>query len=346
MSSSSSSSRISRRSWLLVSACIAVGCGRDKSSEASSSGAARAAGETSARAPNLRKPLKELVIGFAQTGAEGDWRIAHSESIKAEAQQRGIELLFADAQNVHNNQVNAVNGFITRGVDLIVIAPQESLGWRPTLKEAKRAGIPVVLTSRGVDAPEEYYETVIVADFVWEGRQAAEWLVRQTGGRAKVVEIVGTPAADVAVLRKKGFAEVLAKHPGMKLVGQQSGDFSRNKARSVMQALLEAHKGGIDAVFAHDDPMALGAIAAIEGAGLEPGRDIKVIGVGAVKAGFEAMLAGTLNATVECTPLHGPLVFDVIEKLARGERVPKRVDVPGQVFEMAQASAMIASRKY
>ena len=132
---SSTSSRISRRSWLLASSCIAAGCGRDKSSEAGSSGSARSADETSARAPNLQKPLKELVVGFAQTGAEGDWRIAHSESLKAEAKRRGVQLLFADAQNVHNNQINAVNGFITRGFDLILIAPQESLGWRPTLKD-------------------------------------------------------------------------------------------------------------------------------------------------------------------------------------------------------------------
>lgn len=294
----------------------------------------------------LPKDPKKLVVGFSQTGAEGAWRVAHTRSIRSEAEKRGIQLLFADGQNVHNNQINAVNGFITKGVDIIVISPQESIGWKPTLKEAKRAGIPVILTSRGVDADEDMYETVIVADFLWEGREAAKWLVKKMDGKANIVEIVGTPAADVAVLRKKGFAEVIAKHPQMKILASQSGDFTHSKARNVMEALLEAHKGEIDAVYAHDDPMALGAIQAIEAAGLVPGKDIVVIGVGAVKAGFEAMIAGKLNATVECTALHGPLVFDAIEKVAKGEKPPKKIVVPGKVFEQSQAAALVDSRMY
>ncbi len=288
----------------------------------------------------------KIVVGFSQTGAESSWRIAHTESIKKEAEKRGIELVFADGQNVHNNQINAVNGFITRGVDVIVIAPQESIGWKPTLKEAKRAGIPVVLTSRGVDAEPDLYETVLVADFVWEGREAGKWLAEKTGGKARIVELVGTPAADVARLRKQGFQEAISKFPDMKIIASQSGDFTRSKGKTVMEALLEAHKGEIDAVYAHNDDMALGAIQAIEAAGLKPGEDVVVVSVDAVKAAFEAMKEGKLNATVECTPLHGPLLFDTIEKVVRGEKLPKETIVPGQVFQQAQASELLASRPY
>ncbi|WP_438029565.1 ABC transporter substrate-binding protein [Sorangium sp. So ce233] len=328
---------------ILGSASIAVGCGRSESEAERATSKPGSATDTARRGP--KKP-SEIVVGFSQTGAESSWRVAHSKSIQEEAEKRHIQLLFADGQNVHNNQVNAVNGFITKGVDIIVIAPQESLGWKPTLKEAKRAGIPVVLTSRGVDADEDLYETVLVADFVWEGRQAGDWLAKQTNGSARIIELVGTPAADVATMRKAGFAEAIAKHPDMKIIASQSGDFTRTKGKAVMETLLSAHKGEINAVYAHNDDMALGAIQAIEAAGLKPGKDILVVSIDAVKPAFEAMIEGKLNATVECSAVHGPLLLDTIEKIARGEKVPKRTIVPGKVFERDQAAALISSRPY
>ncbi|WP_437514826.1 ABC transporter substrate-binding protein [Sorangium sp. So ce1099] len=328
---------------IVGSASIAVGCGRGESEAERATSKPGPATDTARR--GSKKP-SEIVVGFSQTGAESSWRVAHSKSIQEEAEKRHIQLLFADGQNVHNNQVNAVNGFITKGVDIIVIAPQESLGWKPTLKEAKRAGIPVVLTSRGVDADEDLYETVLVADFVWEGRQAGDWLAKQTNGSARIIELVGTPAADVATMRKAGFAEAIAKHPDMKIIASQSGDFTRTKGKAVMETLLSAHKGEINAVYAHNDDMALGAIQAIEAAGLKPGKDILVVSVDAVKPAFEAMIEGKLNATVECSAVHGPLLFDTIEKIARGEKVPKRTIVPGKIFERDQAAALISSRPY
>ena len=166
--------RIVNSGWYLIALTalmLVLGCDKRETSQQSL--------KTQDEGP---KEKKALVVGFSQTGAESSWRIAHTKSVKEEAAKRNIELLFADGQNVHNNQVNAVNGFITKGVDVIVIAPQESIGWKPTLKEAKRAGIPVVLTSRGVDADEDLYETVLVADFVWEGKQAGEWLATERCG--------------------------------------------------------------------------------------------------------------------------------------------------------------------
>ncbi|AUX42077.1 LacI family transcriptional regulator [Sorangium cellulosum] len=336
---------VSRRTVLsiLAAAPMAAGCARGEGEAGRADAKPAPATDTAARAP---KKLSEIVVGFSQTGAESSWRVAHGKSIQEEAEKRHIQLLFADGQNVHNNQVNAVNGFITKGVDILVIAPQESLGWKPTLKEAKRAGIPVVLTSRGVDAEEDLYTTVLVADFVWEGRQAGEWLAERTKGNARIIELVGTPAADVATMRKAGFAEAIAKHPDMKIIASQSGDFTRTKGKAVMETLLSAHKGEINAVYAHNDDMALGAIQAIEAAGLKPGQDILVVSVDAVKPAFEAMTQGKLNATVECNPMHGPLLFDTIEKIVRGEKVPKQTIVPGKLFEREQAAALINTRPY
>ncbi|MEN9577789.1 MAG: hypothetical protein RJA70_798 [Pseudomonadota bacterium] len=335
---------ISRRALLLaLTASLFYGCGKKGTS---SETATKPSAEDQPAATKKPKDPKEIVVGFSQTGAESSWRVAHTKSVKDEAEKRGIKLKFADGQNVHNNQVNAVNGFITEGVDVIVIAPQESIGWKPTLKEAKAAGIPVILTSRGVDAEEDLYETVLVADFIWEGGQAADWLAKKTNQKANIIELVGTPAADAARLRKKGFAEALSKYPNMKIIASQSGDFTRTKGKAVMETLLEAHKGEIQAVYAHNDDMALGAIQAIEAAGLKPGVDIIIVSIDAVKPAFEAMKEGKLNATVECTAVHGPLLFDVIEKVIKGEKLAKITPVPGQIFEASQAAALIDQRPY
>jgi simple sugar transport system substrate-binding protein len=329
---------------LLALVFLLLGCGRKETP--SDTGSAAAGGKEQAAAPKKKKELKDIVVGFSQTGAESSWRVAHTKSMEAEAAKRGIKLKFADGQNKHTNQVNAVNGFITEGVDVLVIAPQESLGWKQTLKEAKAAGIPVILTSRGADGTEDTYETVVAADFVWEGAQAAEWLAKKTNEKANIVELVGTPGADVATLRKQGFADTLKKYPNMKVIASQSGDFTRTKGKAVMETLLEAHKGEINAVYAHNDDMALGAIQAIEAAGLKPGTDILIISIDAVKDAFAAMKEGKLNATVECSAIHGPLVFDAIEKVIKGEKLPKKTTVPGQVFEPQQAAALIDSRPY
>jgi simple sugar transport system substrate-binding protein len=291
-----------------------------------------------------------LTVGFSQIGAESAWRAAETESIRSEAAARGIDLKFSDAQQKQENQIKAIRAFIAQKVDAIILAPVVETGWEPVLKEAQRAGIPVVLVDRGVTVSDDaLFATLIASDFVEEGRMAARWLAEKTGGRGNVVELQGTTGSAPAIDRKRGFENELARHPELKIVRSQSGDFTRAKGKETMEAFLKAAKGEgtrIDAVYAHNDDMAIGAIQAIKEAGLQPAKDVLVVSIDGVRAAFDAMLSFELNATVECNPLLGPMAFDAIEKIRRGEAVPKKVVVQDRIFDTASAPAEIASRKY
>lgn len=291
---------------------------------------------------------KKIVVGFSQIGAESGWRTANTESIKSEAEKRGIELKFSDAQQKQENQIKALRSFIAQGVDVIAFSPVVETGWQPVLTEIKKAHIPVVLTDRAVDVTDpSLYVTFIGSDFVEEGRRAGEWLAKATGGKAVIAELVGTPGSAPAIDRKKGFEEVLAKNPGMKIVKSQSGNFTRAQGKEVMESFLKSPDGKqITALFAHNDDMALGAIQAMEEAGIKPGKDILIVSIDGVKGAFEAMAAGKLNCTVECNPQIGPQLFDAVEAIMAKKTLPKRTPVKEGVFDQSQAAAELPNRKY
>jgi simple sugar transport system substrate-binding protein len=300
------------------------------------------------REPGEPGAKKKIVVGFSQIGAESAWRTANTESIKSEAAKRGIDLRFSDAQQKQENQIRAIRSFIAQGVDVILFSPVVETGWEPVLREAKDAGIPVILSDRTVDVTDDtLYASFIGADFVEEGRRAANWLVQATGGKAVIAELQGTPGAAPAIDRKKGFEEVIGQHPEMKIVKSQSGDFTRAKGKEVMEAFLKSPEGkNLTALFAHNDDMALGAIQAMEEAGMNPGKDILVVSIDGVRGAFEAMIEGKLNCTVECNPLLGPQLFDLVETLAAGKTVPKRVVVKEGVFTQETAKEALKTRQY
>lgn len=301
-----------------------------------------------ARSDAPEKGKKKIVVGFSQIGAESAWRTANTESIKAEAAKRGIDLRFADAQQKQENQIKALRSFIAQGVDVIAFSPVVETGWEPVLREIKAAGIPVVLSDRAVDVTDDsLYVTFIGSDFVEEGRRAANWLIKATGGKAIIAELQGTPGSAPAIDRKKGFEETIAKYPDMKIVKSQSGDFTRAKGKEVMESFLKSPEGkSITALYAHNDDMALGAIQAMEEAGIKPGKDILIVSVDAVRGAFEAMIAGKLNCTVECNPLIGPQLFDAVEAIVAGKPVPKRVVIEEKVYEQSQAAEVLPTRRY
>jgi len=290
---------------------------------------------------------KKLTVGFSQIGAESGWRTAETESIQSEAKKRGVDLKYSDAQQKQENQIKALRAFAAQHVDAIILAPVVETGWEPVLREVKRAKIPVILVDRGIKVGDQsLYTTLIASDFVSEGRMAGEWLAKKLGGKGNIVELQGTAGAAPANDRKKGFAEVIQKHPGMKVIKSQSGDFTRAKGKEVMEAFLKAEGKNVNAVYAHNDDMALGAIQAIEEAGLQPGKDVTVVSIDGVKGSFEAMVAGKLNCTVECNPLLGPAAFDAVEAAVAGKPVEKNIVVKDEVYEQSVAKDVIAQRKY
>jgi len=293
---------------------------------------------------------KAITVGFSQIGAESGWRTAETKSIRSEAAKRGVNLKFSDAQQKQENQLKALGAFIAQRVDAIILAPVVEAGWEPILKQARAAKIPVILVDRGVNVSDEsLYSTLIASDFVEEGKMAGEWLGKKLAGHGNVVELQGTPGAAPAIDRRKGFEEALKDFPELKLIKSQTGEFTRAKGKEVMEAFLKAAQGGgtkINAVYAHNDDMALGAIQAIEESGLKPGTDVIVASIDGIKPAFEAMVAGKLNCTVECNPLLGPAAFDAVEAVIAGKPVPKRTVVKDRIFDQSVAKDVIGKRQY
>ncbi|MEK6704042.1 MAG: ABC transporter substrate-binding protein [Planctomycetota bacterium] len=329
------------RAVVLCAAAALVAGGCDKKGTETPGGKKAQTDTPPAKAP--------MVVGFSQVGAESGWRTANTKSIREEAEKRGIKLQFSDAQGEQENQIRAIRSFIQQKVEFIAFSPKTEDGWQPVLEEARKAGIPVVLTDRAVKVTDEsLYVTFIGSDFVLEGRRAGEWLAKKTGGKAMIAELQGTPGSAPAIDRKKGFEEVLGANPGMKIIKSQSGNFERGKGKEVFEAFLRSPEGSqITALYAHNDDMALGAIQAIEAAGKKPGVDILIVSIDGVHDAFAAMLEGKLNCSVECNPLLGPQLFDVLEKLRKGESVPRRIETAEGVFDQSQVTAeVLKARKY
>jgi len=295
----------------------------------------------------------DITMGFAQVGAESGWRTANTKSIQASAKDAGIKLKFSDAQQKQENQIKAIRSYIQQKVDVIAFSPVVETGWDTVLQEAKRAKIPVVLTDRSVDSDDtSLYKTFLGSDFVLEGEKAGQWVVDNAAtndvnkdGQIKVAEIQGTTGAAPAIDRKKGFEDKIAADPTIKIVASQTGDFTRDGGKKVMEAFLKSQKD-LDVVFAHNDDEGLGAIEAIEAAGLKPGVDIKIITIDAVKDGMTALSEGRINYIVECNPLLGPQLMDLAKKVVAGEDVPERVETEEAEFDQEQAKAVLADRQY
>lgn len=291
----------------------------------------------------------KVVLGFSQVGAESGWRTANSESIKESAAAAGFELKFSDAQQKQENQIKAIRSFIQQKVDVIAFSPVVESGWDTVLQEAKDAGIPVILTDRAVDSDDtSLYETFIGSDFVEEGRRAGRWLLEQFKDASEpvnIVELQGTTGSAPAIDRKTGFEEVIKDNANLKIIASQSGDFTRAKGKEVMQSFLQANPD-IDVLYAHNDDMGLGAIQAIEAAGLVPGKDIIIITVDAVKDGMTAAAEGKINFIVECNPLLGPQLMQAVNDVLAGKDIPKRIVTEEGTFTSEEAKAALPDRKY
>ena len=294
---------------------------------------------------------KPMVMGFSQVGAESEWRTANTASIKDAAQKDGVTLKFADAQQKQENQVKAIRSFIAQKVDVIAFSPVVESGWDTVLREAKAAKIPVILTDRAVNVTDKsLYVTFIGSDFVEEGRRAGRWLLERAkktpDATLNIVELQGTVGSAPAIDRKAGFEQEIAANSKLKIIRSQTGDFTRAKGKEVMEAFLKAEGKKINVLYAHNDDMAIGAIQAIEEAGLKPGVDIIVISIDGVKGAFEAMMAGKLNVTVECSPLLGPQLMKIARDVLAGKAVPKRITTEEGVFPAEVASREFPNRKY
>ncbi len=274
----------------------------------------------------------DIKVAFSQIGQESDWRTANTDSIKSTIEEHeGWTLIYDDAQQKQENQIKALRNFITQGVDYILFTGVVETGWDEVLAEVNEAEIPLILIDRMPDCADKIdYVAAFGGDFVEEGRRQVAWAGEylKTLGRDKeevcVAIMEGTTGSGAQVGRTEGNLKALEEYPNMKLVAQQSGNFTRTEGQAVMEAWLKS-VDKIDVLIVQNDDMGLGAIDAIKAAGLVPGKDIIIVGCDSVKAAFEAIVAGEMNCTVECTPLYGPFVEETIEKLEAGETFDKTI---------------------
>jgi ABC-type sugar transport system substrate-binding protein len=285
-------------------------------------------------------------VGFAQTESNNPWRLAQTASMKEWADKKGYQLVYTDAAGSAAKQVADVNSMIAQGVDLIFLAPREEKPLIPAVMAAKKAGIPVILLDRNVDQSLAKagtdYVTFIGSDFVDEGKRAAEWLIKATGGKATIIELEGTTGSSPANDRKKGFDEAIKGQSGMTIVASQSGDFARDKGRQVAETLLQAHPDAT-AIYAHNDEMAIGAIAALEAAGKVPGKDVIIVSIDGTRDALQAIIDGKLGATVECNPRFGPKAFETMERYGKGETIEPWVKNTDKFFDTSNAKDEVAN---
>ena len=275
-----------------------------------------------------------VTIAFSQIGQESDWRTANTDSVSNAIKAEGWDYVYDDAQQKQENQVKALRNFISQNVDYILFTGVVSTGWDEVLKEVNEAEIPLVLLDRMPDNINDIqYAAAFGGDFVEEGRRMALWTanyVKKLGRENEELNVVileGTTGADAATGRQNGIMEILKDYPNLKVIANQTGNFTRAEGQAVMESFLKAHDK-IDVLLAHNDDMALGAIESIKAAGLEPGKDIIIVGCDAPKTAFDAIIAGDMNATIECTPLYGPFVVDALKKLMAGEDLGREVIHP------------------
>ena len=290
-----------------------------------------------------KKETSEINIGFSQVGAESDWRVANTKSMKSElTAKNGFKLSFADAQQKQENQLTAIRNFIQQEVDYILLAPVTETGWDTVLQEAKDADIPVIIVDRMVDVSDDsLYTTWIGTDSLLEGRKAAEWLNAYTTAKGidakdvNIVDIQGTIGSTAQIGRSKGLEEGVDNY-GWNLLAQQSGEFTQAKGQEVMESMLKQYDN-INVVYCENDNEAFGAIDAIEAAGKTVGSDIAngeimVMSFDTTNAGLTDTLAGKIACDVECNPLHGPRAEELIKALEAGEEVEKLNYVDEEIF--------------
>jgi simple sugar transport system substrate-binding protein len=280
-----------------------------------------------------------ILIGFSQVGAESDWRFANTKSMRDTfTEANGYKLILKDAQNKHENQIAAVKEFITNKVDYIVIASVSEEGWEATLREAKTAGIPVIIVDRMINVPDDLYTCWVGSDFRKEGDTAVAWMEAAFKDKTdlKIVHLQGSMGSSAQIGRTDGLQAGVDRNAGWEIIYQATGDFYEAKGKEVMEYVLKQY-GSFDVVYCENDNMAYGAMAAMDAAKRSYGvnGDITVISFDATRKGLGETLQGKINYNVECNPLHGPRVEAIIRQLIKGETPDKLAYVEEVAFDAA-----------
>lgn len=312
------------------------------------------AGEKDTSSKEKKDTSGLIHVGFAQVGSESGWRLAQTQSMKETfSEENGYLLDFVDCNNNQKTQLQAMEQFIEDGVQYIILDPIVEDGYDDVLKKAKKSGIPVIVVDRTIRADSSLYTCWVGSDFTKEGKDAAEWLAgylkeaNRESEDINILTILGSDGSSATTGRTEGFEKVAAGHAGWKLLDKQTGDFTKEGGYAVMKAYLDKYTD-IDVVVCQNDDEAFGAVEAVKEAGLTcgPGGSMIIISFDATGDGFRAMIDGDINVDVECNPLEGPFVSELIQKLEKGEQIELVQYMEEGVFPAETAADILPDRAY
>jgi len=286
---------------------------------------------------------KDLSVCFPQMSSENGWRAANTASMKETAKALGIKLVYSNAQGSQKNQISAIQACIKQGVNVIALPPVVPDGWDDILMEAYNANIPVIIMDRKILGNDSLYAAHIGSDLLSEGKKAGEEMNKLLPDGGNIVELSGIAGVDAAYWRAAGFRESLNKN--ITIMDSQTGKFNRKDAFSVMNTFLKKYKGEIDAVYAHNDDMAVGVVQAMKTAGLKPGQT-KIVSVDGTREGFQLLVTGWVQAEIECNPMMGQQVMEMALNILNGKQVDVEVNTNETVFHPEEAKALLPTRKY
>ena len=308
--------------------------------------------------PYVRQTPEEettlITVGFSQVGAESDWRVANTESMRESlSEENGFELLFDNARQKQENQFKAIRTFIQQDVDYIVLAPVTETGWESVLEEASAAGIPVIIVDRQVEVDDpSLYTSWVGSNFRKTADAAVAWLSEKlkADGREEAVQILhlqGTPGSTAQLQRSAALEAGAAAHADWTIAAQLNGDFTQAKAYEETLAYLQSNPAP-DVVYCENDNMCFGVMQALDELGIAYGTGgVTLISFDAVRRALSYCKDGKIDLCAECNPLHGPRVRALIEQLERGETPEKQSYVPEQLFTADRITdELLESRVY
>jgi simple sugar transport system substrate-binding protein len=295
------------------------------------------------------KAAEKVVVGVVQTNAnESDWRTANTKSFNEAFGEAGYELKMVFGEGDHAKQISQAQQLIQEEVDYLVVLGLQSAGWEDVAKAAKEAGIPFIMADRKLDLTEDLYTAMVCSDFEAEGTKAVDWLKAQAMDKYEIVVLGGDTGSSAQLGRSKAIEDG-AKANGWNIVfNQNMKGWDETLAKQAVADLIAA-KTSFNVIYAENDNMARGACAAMDAAGITYGKngDVKVIAFDANKWALQNVFDGKFNLDVECNPLHGPRIVELIEKLEAGETVEKNAYVKEDVFDTATITqAIVDARSY
>lgn len=283
-------------------------------------------------------------LGFVAVGPEGGWRKANEQNIQDTfTADKGYELKYAPAAKLdQKSQIDSFTSFVDEGVDVILLSATEGSGWEDSLKRAQEAEIPVILIDRGIEPDNtDLYVTRIAPDNKEVSKSVAEWAMSALPEGGNYFTLEGPAGVSVVNERNAGWDEVIGGNDKFVKLGAQTANWSTEEAKSVFETVLKSNNNDVQLVFAQNDEMGLGAVQAVEEAGLVPSEDVKIATIDGTKNALQALADGKLSFVAEYNPLFGETALEVVEKTLKGEEVDPYIIVESATFDSSEAAAEV-----